>query len=133
LNKEADSFWQRAVKTYETAQALINIDADSAASRAYYAAFYAVSAIFAMRDKFFSKHSALESGLHKDLIKGEGWPVKTGEDFIFLRDLRRTGDYGVIQRVSREEAEMAVDAAGRVIETIHKKHPETFPKGQNNV
>ena len=47
MNKEALDFWKRAVKTYSTAKELLNIEFNSAASRAYYAAFYSVSALFA--------------------------------------------------------------------------------------
>lgn len=45
MNKEALDYWNRAVKTIHTAQELLKIEFDSAASRAYYAAFYSVSAL----------------------------------------------------------------------------------------
>ena len=48
MNSEAADLWQRAVQALATAQSLASSDPDAAASRAYYAAFYAVSSWFAL-------------------------------------------------------------------------------------
>lgn len=45
--------WQRAVTSLETAKQVAARDPDSAASRAYYAAFHAISALFALRENRF--------------------------------------------------------------------------------
>ncbi len=65
--------WQRAQRTIKTAAALVKSDPESAVSRAYYAAFHALTALFALRGEGFNKHAVLRSALHKDLIKSGEW------------------------------------------------------------
>ena len=47
MNKYAADLWARSKEALKTAEADLSVSADAAASRAYYAAFYAVSALFA--------------------------------------------------------------------------------------
>jgi len=53
--------WQRAVRALETAEHAVRTDPDSAVSRAYYAAFHALTALFALRGQSFTKHTAITS------------------------------------------------------------------------
>lgn len=48
MKEFAAAEWQRALRTLETAKQDARTDPDSAASRAYYAAFHALTAIFAL-------------------------------------------------------------------------------------
>lgn len=100
---------------------------DGSASRAYYAAFYAVSALFAIEGTIFNKHSAINSTVHRDLVKTGRWPLELGEAFLSLREARATGDYGEEIHVSQEEAEKAINAARRILEAVRKSNTETFP------
>ncbi len=68
-NELALAFWDRAEKAQIVARHDLQISPDAAASRAYYAAFYAVSALFALEGRTFRKHSALEAAVHHDLVK----------------------------------------------------------------
>jgi len=102
--------WERAQRTLKTAVALIESDPESAASRAYYAAFHALTALFALRSRSFKKHMALRAALHKELIKTDLWPVELGRDYDFLMDLREISDYSGVARVSEENARRAVEA-----------------------
>jgi len=45
--------WQRALRTLASGTQLSKTDPDSAASRAYYAAFHALAAMFALRGQTF--------------------------------------------------------------------------------
>ncbi|HEX2225225.1 MAG TPA: HEPN domain-containing protein [Thermoanaerobaculia bacterium] len=56
MSPEVLDFWSRARKALETAEGLIEQDPDASASRSYYAAFYAVSALLALEGKSFRKH-----------------------------------------------------------------------------
>ena len=94
MNAEAMDLWKRARNSLKTASVHVEDDPDSAASRAYYAAFYAVSALFSLDKKDFSKHSAIEAAVHRDLVKGGIWPKELGSDFSWLANIRDTGDYG---------------------------------------
>lgn len=63
--------WDRAREAFRSAQLLVAHNGfDSAVSRAYYAAFHAVTALFALEGRTFTKHSALEAAVHRDLVKG---------------------------------------------------------------
>jgi uncharacterized protein (UPF0332 family) len=111
MNPEAAGLWDRAQTTLRTAARLIDDDPDSAASRAYYAAFYAVSAFFALGGRSFRKHSELEAAVHRDLVKTGAWSVESGNLYSWLGRLRTTGDYGGSIRVSADDARRAVEAA----------------------
>jgi len=127
MNEKALAFWSRALKTLETAERLLEFDPDSSASRTYYSAFYAVSALFALRGELFSKHSAIEHAVHAELVKTGAWPKEVGEAFSFLRGLRQKGDYGVGDHVSVTNAQKALQSARRILRTVHQAHPELFP------
>jgi uncharacterized protein (UPF0332 family) len=126
MKEEAVGFWSRALKAIRSAEILLPTDTDSSSSRAYYAAFYAVSALFALEDKTFSKHSALESAVHKDLVKSGRWSKELGEDYSGLQGIRITGDYGVLEHVSERNAEEAIKAARRILRAVGKEHPNIF-------
>lgn len=53
--------WDRALEAFRSARLLVAHGGfDSAASRAYYAAFHGVTALFALEERVSTKHSALE-------------------------------------------------------------------------
>jgi uncharacterized protein (UPF0332 family) len=113
--------WQRSQRTIKTAAALVESDPESATSRAYYAAFHALSALFAFRGKGFKKHAALRAALHKDLIKSGEWSVELGKDYDSLTDLRETSDYGDMGGVREQDARGAVEAAKRIIAACQRE------------
>ena len=124
MNKYAADLWGRSKEALQTAQTDLSVSSDAAASRAYYAAFYAVSALFALEDKEFGKHSQVRAAVHRDLVKAGRWPTERGEDYSFLLRLRETGDYGGSQHVSADEATEAVATAKRITELVLETHPE---------
>jgi uncharacterized protein (UPF0332 family) len=126
MNTEALDLWGRAKKALSAADILVHEDSDSSASRAYYAAFHAVSAYFILDDKTFSKHSALESAIHKDLVKPGLWPMDMGTNYSWLAAVRSTGDYGGGIHVSEHDAAMAVVKARQILEFVSSRHPDLF-------
>lgn len=124
MREFALSEWQRALRTLKSAERLLETDPDSAASRAYYAAFHAVTAVLALCNQEYSKHSAIRAALHRDLIKTGGWSEDLGSDYDYLMDLRETGDYGGLMRVSSKDAKTALECAKRIVETARFSHPE---------
>jgi hypothetical protein len=103
--------WQRGQRALASARQLVESDPDSAASRAYYAAFHALTAWFALRGQTFYKHSAIRSALHRDLVQPGLFDKDVAADYDFLLDLRETGDYGGMVPVPAESARLAVDKA----------------------
>lgn len=128
MNRQANDLWERATKAQQTAGNLITDDPDAAASRAYYAAFYAVSAYFSLNGKSFSKHSAVEAAVHRDLIQTGIWERELGEGYSFLRKLRQTGDYGLNVHVSTDEAENALQTSKLILQAVQNQQPEFFRK-----
>ena len=116
--------WQRALRTLASAKQLVNTDPESAASRAYYAAFHALTALFALRGQTFSKHAAIRAAVHRELVKSGEWSADLGKAYEVLLDLREKGDYGGLMRVSQEEAKTAVEKAGEIIEAVRRTCPE---------
>ena len=118
MTSEVSDLWDRAVQALKTAESLVESDPDASASRAYYAAFYAVSAFFALQQQGFSKHTAVERAVHRDLVKPGVWPVEIGAAFSWLANVRSTGDYGGVSHVLPEEAATAVEKARLILETV---------------
>jgi uncharacterized protein (UPF0332 family) len=91
---------------------------DFAASRAYYAMFYSLEALFLSRDRGFSKHSAVIAAFGKDFIKTGIFDDKYHRYILDAFDLRNTGDYGVINSVIPKKASEIIDKAGEFINVI---------------
>ncbi len=125
MNARAEDFWTRALEALAAGRVLLDVSPDGAASRAYYAAFYAVSAQFALLGKSFKKHSAIEAAVHANLVKAGGWPREFGEEFSRLVRTRSMGDYGGADHVTPEEGRRAVAAAGLLV-MIAQRNSEVF-------
>jgi uncharacterized protein (UPF0332 family) len=104
----------------------LSVSSDAAASRAYYAAFYAASALFALQGRSFAKHTALEAAVHRDLVRPGAWPTELGRGFSRLMQLRSRGDYGAERHVSPAEAEEAIRIAEDILRHVAGAHPNEF-------
>lgn len=119
--------WERALEAHRAAKAMVEEDlADSAANRAYYVAFHAVSALFALGERSFNKHSGVSAAVHRDLVHAGLWPKELGDAYSELMAARQTGDYGGFEHVTSEEAEEAIELASRILEAVHAAHPDIF-------
>lgn len=116
--------WDRANRALASAGQLVESDPDSAASRAYYAAFHALTAYFAIRNNAFSRHSAIRAALHRGLVQQGLLSTALGRDYDFLLELRETGDYGSLAQVPVDSARAAVEKAGAFIAVIRHICPE---------
>lgn len=124
MSPEVVDHWERALRALKTAKLLVAEDPDAAASRAYYAAFHAVTALLLLEGKSFQKHSGLETAVHRDLVKARRWPADRGADFSWLSRIRATADYGTGMHVTAAEATDALDRATRMILAIHHDSPD---------
>lgn len=91
---------------------------DFVASRAYYAAFYAATAILLHEELEFSKHSAVIASIHQRFVKMGRLDKKYGKDLNWLFELRGVGDYGATVHVSQQDAEKAIRAAEGFVQAI---------------
>ncbi len=122
----ASDTWKKAIGALKAARFVVEIDADSSASRAYYAAFHAITTLFASEGISFKKHSALQAAVHRDLVNTGKWPADGGKAFDNLRDLRQMGDYESHTSVSRDEAETAIGMAQSILDMVQKANPNLF-------
>lgn len=110
---------ERANKAIEAAGKLLSEGYfDFAASRAYYAVFYAATALLLKEGMEFSKHSGVIAAIHKQFIKTGILEKQFGKDLNWLFELRSIGDYGVTEHVPKQEAEKAIDAASHFVRKI---------------
>ncbi len=91
---------------------------DFAASRAYYGAFYAASALLLSEGLDLSKHSGVIASIHQRFVKTGKLDKEQGKALNWLFELRNIGDYGVNERVSRQETEEAIRAAEGFIASV---------------
>lgn len=91
---------------------------DFAASRAYYAAFYAATAALLNEGLVLSKHSGVIASVHQQLVKTDKIDKEQGKELNWLFGLRSVGDYGVTVHVSKEDAERAIHVAGSFLRVI---------------
>jgi len=84
---------------------------DIAASRAYYAAFYAASALLLKENIDTSKHSGVIAAIHRLFVKEGKLDKEQGKNLNWLFELRGIGDYGVSEHVSSSEAYKSIEVA----------------------
>lgn len=124
MREFAAAEWERARRALASAAQLIESDPDSAASRAYYAAFHALTALFALRGQTFSRHTGIRAALHREFVQPGLLGMESGRDYDFLMDLRETGDYGGLTLVTADSARLATDKAERFLAAVGRACPE---------
>lgn len=93
---------------------------DFAASRAYYAAFYAATAVLLCEELEFSKHSGVIAFINREFVKTGRLDERYGKDLSWLFELRGVGDYGATVHVSRRDAEEAIKVAEEFLRAIER-------------
>jgi uncharacterized protein (UPF0332 family) len=84
---------------------------DVSASRSYYAAFYAASALLLNKGIDTSKHSGVIALVHQHFVKSDKLSKEQGRNLNWLFELRSVGDYGVSLHVGTDDARRAVSVA----------------------
>ncbi|MFH1739795.1 MAG: HEPN domain-containing protein [bacterium] len=119
--EEIDANLGRAGESVEAARTLVIAGYyDSAASRAYYAAFYAATSALLREGIKFRKHRGVIAGVHHRFVKTGKMDKRFGKDLNWLFELRGVGDYGETQRVTRQEAEKAIELAEAFVQVIRE-------------
>jgi uncharacterized protein (UPF0332 family) len=91
---------------------------DFAASRAYYAAFYAATAALLGEGLDLNKHSGVIAAIHQRFIKTGKLSKEQGRELNWLFELRNVGDYGVTVHVLQPDATRAIQAADSFLQAI---------------
>ena len=110
---------ERAEKSIQAAKELAKGGFyDFAASRSYYAAFYAATAVLLDEGLEFSKHSGVIASIHQRLVKTGKVDKEQGKELNWLFELRNVGDYGVTIHVSQQDTEKAIRVAENFLRII---------------
>jgi uncharacterized protein (UPF0332 family) len=122
---EVAAYLERAKKSFEAAKELRKDGyQDFAASRAYYAAFYAASALIVNDGLDSSKHSGVIAIIHRDFVRTGKLDKEHGKNLNWLFELRSVGDYGIVMHVTEDDCAQAIRIAEhfiQVVETMLKK------------
>jgi uncharacterized protein (UPF0332 family) len=119
--KEIQANLDRSTESIEAAKLLLQSGfPDFAASRAYYAIFYAATALLLQEGQEFSKHSGVIAAIHRQFIRSNQLPKEMGKTLNWLFELRSIADYGETQRVPTEDAELAIQSATSFVQAVRK-------------
>ena len=103
---------ERAEKSLQAAKTLLSEGHfDFVASRAYYAALYAATAVLLAEGLEFRRHTGAISAIHQRFVKAGRLDERFGRDLNWLFELRGIGDYGETRHVPGEDATRAIEAA----------------------
>ncbi len=89
-------------------------------SRLYYASFYAMSALLALRQLSYGKHSAVRASLHRDFVKTGALPVEAGMVYNRLFEWRQKADYEAFLEMNEQMAEDLLTQARDLLTTLRK-------------
>ena len=96
MNSEVQALLQKAHESLQAAELLSHEGySDFAASRAYYAMFYAAEALLLDRGLSFSSHSAVIAAFGKEFAKSGILDPKFHRYLLDAQDSRNVGDYGI--------------------------------------
>lgn len=87
-------------------------------NRSYYAAFYAVKAVLALEEVDFKRHKDAIGYFNKNYVATEKFPKELGRKMGMLKQLREKSDYDDFYIAGREEAEMQINTALRMIQEV---------------
>jgi uncharacterized protein len=104
-------WWEKALESLQAAHRELEAGAYSfAVNRAYYALFYAVSALLFEEGRRFTKHSGVRAVFNKDIIKPGRLPRKDGEVYNQLFRDRQEGDYIEFTKFDAQYVQEKLDA-----------------------
>jgi uncharacterized protein (UPF0332 family) len=103
--------------------ARINLENDfygSACNRAYYAVFYAASALLHTKDLSFGKHSGVISAFRQHFIKTGELDEQWSGIYQRIMSHRQTGDYDINLRIENEQAVVDLQDATAFVEEVEQ-------------
>jgi len=91
---------------------------DDVASRAYYAAYHAISAVLIQKGMVFSSHAQTIGAFNREFIKTGIFPREFTNMIQRLFEDRQTGDYDSASSLDRETAQENIRSAETIIVAI---------------
>ena len=111
--------YQQAVETLEVAKELFAKGKfKDANNRSYYAAYYAMRAVYTLQGKDFKKHKTLLAEFNKEFVATEIFPRTIGRKISMLALIREQSDYNDFYIASSAESQQQVEIAEELIQLI---------------
>ena len=109
----------RAVEILEVAKELFkNGKFKDANNRSYYAAYYAMRAVYTLQGKDFKKHKTLLAEFNKEFVASEIFPRTIGRKTSMLALIREQSGYNDFYIASSAESQQQVEIAEELIELV---------------
>ena len=113
--------FDRAVETLEVAKELYASGKfRDSNNRSYYAAFYAIKAIYTIRGLDFKKHKTLLANFNKEYVATEIFPREIGRKISTLALKREQSDYNDFYMASKQESQQQVEIAEELITLVRE-------------
>lgn len=113
--------FDRAVETLEVAKELYASGKfRDSNNRSYYAAFYAIKAIYTIRGLDFKKHKTLLANFNKEYVATEIFPREIGRKISTLALIREQSDYNDFYMASKQESQQQVEIAEELINLVRE-------------
>ncbi len=87
-------------------------------NRVYYAAFYAVSAVLLEDEQHFTKHAAVRSALHRELIRPGKLAPNHGAFYDRAFENRQQGDYWPFFTFSPDDVKQEIEFCADFLDAI---------------
>lgn len=91
-----------------------------ASSRAYYAAFHAISAVLLAHGATYTRHGQVLGAFNRDFVHPGHFPSTFTMLLTRLYENRQSGDYGLIAGVTETEARADVTDAQQIVEAVRR-------------
>ena len=117
--KTVRHWWKMAEETLQSARTEYEAGLlHGAINRAYYAVFYAATALLVERGLHFKKHAGVRAALHRELIKTGVLVAEMGALYDRLFADRQRGDYLVLTEFEPEYVGEKVESAATFLGAI---------------
>lgn len=119
MRQEIQDLLHKAHRSLQVAE-LLNQEGhpDFAASRAYYAMFYAAQALLLRRGLSFSSHAAVIGAFGKEFAKPGILDPKFHRYLIDAQDMRNLGDYGIGTGVAADDTQEVLNWAHEFLAAV---------------
>ena len=110
----------KAKETLETAKMILENGKDfsSANNRAYYAIFYAIRAVLAIKEVDFKRHKDVLAYFNKEYVNKGIFPKMLGRKISQAQRIREDSDYDDENEPSLEKTEQQIETAQELIELV---------------
>lgn len=92
----------------------------SACNRAYYAVFYAASAVLYSKGMAYGKHSAVIAAFRQHFVKTGEFKTELSDIYEFIMTSRQISDYDLDASIEKDQAKTAITDAETFVEEVER-------------